>query len=45
MGWRRWGNTFADRAFDAALAFAARDNDPPTWLGDLCGWLNAAGNR
>ena len=45
VGWRRWGNTFADRAFDAALAFAARDNDPPTWLGDLCGWLNAAGNR
>ena len=30
--------TLANRAFDAALAFAAMD-DPPTWLNALCTWL------
>ena len=33
--------TLASRAFDAASAFAAMD-DPPTWLGALCRWLDAA---
>jgi tetratricopeptide (TPR) repeat protein len=35
--------TLADRAFDAALAYAEMD-DPPTWLDALCRWLEASGN-
>ncbi len=37
-------DTLADRAFDAAAAFAAMD-DPPTWLGALCTWLDTPASR
>lgn len=36
--------TLANRAFDAALAFAAMD-DPPTWLDALCTWLDTPASR
>ena len=37
-------DTLADRAFDAAAAFADMD-DPPTWLDALCTWLEAPSSR
>ena len=37
-------STLANRAFDAALAFAAMD-DPPTWLDALCTWLDTSASR